>query len=232
MDVFDPKYQSWTGGGEHFSFLNQPQAAERNFHMFCRALKPLIQSQEIALSQLDEIENGFLLEMKEKMEKMWATKLGLVTFDASIFKELIMQMIQTQVDYTIFFRELSSIPKDLTPLIKSFYSEPAFYEKYLLNWSEWLEKWKSQINATTPEAREKLSTQMRGVNPKYTLREWFLVPAYQQAANGDYKLISELQEVMTNPYAELSIEMEEKYYRKKPTHFFEVAGISHVSCSS
>ena len=232
MDMFDPKYQSWTGGGEHFSFLNQPQAAERNFHMFCRALKPLIQSQEIALSQLDEIENGFLLEMKEKMEKMWATKLGLVTFDASIFKELIMQMIQTQVDYTIFFRELSSIPKDLTPLIKSFYSEPAFYEKYLLNWSEWLEKWKSQINATTPEAREKLSTQMRGVNPKYTLREWFLVPAYQQAAIGDYKLISELQEVMTNPYAELSIEMEEKYYRKKPTHFFEVAGISHVSCSS
>ena len=232
MDMFDPKYQPWTGGGDHFSYFNQPQAAERNFHMFCLAIKPLIKSQEFVLSQLDEIENGFSLEMKEKMEKMWASKLGLGTFEESLFKELIMLMMQTHVDYTIFFRELSSIPEDMTPLIKSFYSEPAFYEKNLLNWSEWLEKWKSQINVTTSEAREKLSMQMRGVNPKYTLREWFLVPAYQQAAKGDYKLIGELQGVMTNPYAELSDEMEKKYYRKKPSHFFEVAGISHVSCSS
>ena len=34
MDVFDPSYQSWTGGGKHYSFLNQPMAAERNFHTF------------------------------------------------------------------------------------------------------------------------------------------------------------------------------------------------------
>lgn len=73
---------------------------------------------------------------------------------------------------------------------------------------------------------------MKSLNPKYTLREWFLVPAYREASNGDYTLIGELQEVMTNPYAELSYEMEEKYFRKKPSHFFEVAGISHVSCSS
>ena len=38
IDMFDPKYQPWTGGGVHFSFLNQPQAAERNFKMFCVCL--------------------------------------------------------------------------------------------------------------------------------------------------------------------------------------------------
>ena len=27
MEMFDPKYQSWTGGGMHFSFFNQPVAA-------------------------------------------------------------------------------------------------------------------------------------------------------------------------------------------------------------
>jgi len=37
---------------------------------------------------------------------------------------------------------------------------------------------------------------------------------------------------MTNPYAEQSKEIEEKYYREKPSEFFEIAGISHVSCSS
>jgi len=73
---------------------------------------------------------------------------------------------------------------------------------------------------------------MKSVNPKYTLREWFLVPAYQQATTGDYTLIKELQEVMTNPYAEQSQEIEEKYYREKPSHLFDIAGISHISCSS
>jgi uncharacterized protein YdiU (UPF0061 family) len=232
MDMFDPKFQPWTGGGDHFSYFNQPQAAERNFHMFCKAVKPLIESNENLLSQLDEIENGFTLLMQEKMEKMWATKLGLSTFEASLFKELVMLMMQTHVDYTIFFRELSSIPIDINPLIKSFYSESLYDEKILKSWSQWLDKWKLLINATSPESREKLSEHMKRVNPKYTLREWFLVPAYQKATNGDYALIGELQEVMTNPYAELSYEMEEKYYRKKPSHFFEVAGISHVSCSS
>jgi uncharacterized protein YdiU (UPF0061 family) len=73
---------------------------------------------------------------------------------------------------------------------------------------------------------------MKAINPKYTLREWFLVPAYKEATKGDYTLIKELQEVMTDPYAEQSQEIEEKYYREKPSEFFEIAGISHVSCSS
>ncbi len=238
--MFDPKYQPWTGGGVHFSFLNQPVAAERNFHMFCTALLPLIQSHKKELQQLDEIKNGFSQVMQARMIKMWASKLGLRTLDAALINELIMLMIETSVDYTLFFRELSTVPEDISALTKSFYGDAIYDKKLQSKWSEWLEKWRSlihnsnpiDINATSPESREKLSKQMKRVNPKYTLREWFLVPAYQQATNGDYTLIKELQEVMTNPYAEQSKEIEEKYYREKPSEFFEIAGISHVSCSS
>lgn len=232
MDMFDPKYQPWTGGGEHFSFLNQPQAAERNFSMFCVALSPLLKESKDALQKLEEIRNDFAKVMQTQIEKMWAAKLGLETFDAALFRELAILMMQTSVDYTLFFRELSHIPEDITPLTKSFYTDLTSYENTLKRWSEWLDKWRSRISATSPESREKLATQMKGVNPKYTLREWLLVPAYQQAAQGDYTLIHELQEVMTHPYDEQSKEMEEKYYRPKPSEFFEIAGISHVSCSS
>jgi len=38
--------------------------------------------------------------------------------------------------------------------------------------------------------------------------------------------------VMTDPYAEQSKEIEEKYYTLKPTALFDIAGVSHVSCSS
>lgn len=232
IDMFDPKYQPWTGGGVHFSFFNQPQAAQRNFHMFCSALKPLIESNPDVLSQLDEIDHGFSKIMLEQMEKMLAAKLGLSTYDAALVQELFGLMVQTHVDYTIFFRELSSVPEDISPLLRSFYDETFLDKKLLESWSQWLEKWKSLIDTPTQESREKLSQQMKRVNPKYTLREWFLVPAYQQATTGDYTLIRELQEVMTNPYDEQSGEIEEKYYREKPSHFFDIAGISHVSCSS
>jgi uncharacterized protein YdiU (UPF0061 family) len=73
---------------------------------------------------------------------------------------------------------------------------------------------------------------MKRVNPKYSLKEWLVVPAYQQAAAGDYALLRELQEVMTQPYAEQSKGAEEKYYRLKPPELFGVGGASHLSCSS
>jgi uncharacterized protein YdiU (UPF0061 family) len=107
-------------------------------------------------------------------------------------------------------------------------------------WSEWLIKWTSLIdsartsnaNADPPRSREEISRQMKLVNPKYSLREWFVVPAYSQATAGNYSLVRELQEVMTQPYAEQSKEVEEKYYRLKPSGFFEVGGLSQYSCSS
>jgi len=240
IDMFDPRYQPWTGGGVHFSFLNQPKAADRNFQMFCTALRPLLGPNQDATDRLDKIRDDFPNVMQGQMIKMWASKLGLHTFDAALFNELMTLMIETSVDYTIFFRELSSVPEDIAPLTKSFYGDAVLDASLLNRWSEWLQKWQTLIRTTNPEdinaasseSREKLSNRMKAINPKYTLREWFLVPAYSQAARGDYAPIKELQEIMTNPYAEQSEAIEEKYYREKPSEFFDIAGISHVSCSS
>ena len=240
IDMFDPKYQPWTGGGIHFSFLNQPQAAERNFRMFCKAIEPLLELHENKLQELENIVGGFPKIMQEKMTKMWASKLGLQNFNLNIFNELIKLMLESSVDYTIFFRELSCLPDNISLLTKSFYGDTINDEKILKSWSEWLKKWKLLINETNPiyinamtqESSKRLSEEMKQVNPKYTLREWFLVPAYEEAEKTNYKLIKELQEVMTNPYAEQLSEVEKKFYKEKPSEFFEVAGISHVSCSS
>ena len=236
-DEFNPHYQPWTGGGHHFSFLNQPEAAERNFHMFWTALRPLLTSHQDCLRQFDEIRNDFPKVMQAHMERMWAAKLGLGTFHPALFSELETLMVQTPVDYTIFFRELSTVPNDIGPLKKSFYNDREGMDN---RWSEWLTKWKSLIgsasttdaNAAAPHSREELSRQMKLVNPKYSLREWFVVPAYQQATAGNYALVRELQQVMTQPYAEQSKDVEGKYYRLKPSEFFEVGGLSYVSCSS
>jgi uncharacterized protein YdiU (UPF0061 family) len=248
-DVFDPNFQPWTGGGQHFAFLNQTVAAERNFYSFCTALLPLLNSNEDCLQQLGEIHSGFPAVMQTQMEKMWASKLGLVTFDAALFSELESVMVQTQVDYTIFFRELSAIPDDIIPLKKSFYKDSktaatSMNVTYATNpeemdkrWSTWLTQWKVLINSADsigapPRSPEEISRQMKLVNPKYSMREWFVAPAYQQAAIGDYSVLRELQEVMTQPYAEQSKDVEERFYKLKPSELFEVGGLSHYSCSS
>ena len=251
-DEFNPHYQPWTGGGEHFAFMNQPVAAERNFYSFCTALLPLLASHEDCLRQLQEIHSGFPAAMQTQMEKMWADKLGLATFDAALFSELETLMVQTPVDYTLFFRELSTLPDDIGPLRKSFYkgskgaaaaidmTVATDTDEMDKRWSAWLGKWKALINgagtndanAVPLRSHEAISAQMKRVNPKYSWREWLVVPAYQQAAVGDYAVIRELQEVMTQPYAEQSKDVEEKYYRPKPPEFFDVGGLSYYSCSS
>jgi uncharacterized protein YdiU (UPF0061 family) len=236
-DEFNPQYQPWSDGGNHFSFLNQPVAAERNFHTFCKALQPLLTSHQNYLQQLDEIRNGFSKVMQTQMEKMWTAKLGLSAFDVELFNELVTLMVQTPVDYTIFFRELSMVPDDIVPLKKSFYESPTS-EGMDKRWSEWLIKWKllsgssTNVNTTASHSSNELSKQMRLVNPKYSLREWFVMPAYQQATERNYSLARELQDVITQPYAEQSKDVEEKYYRLKPPELFEVGGLSYYSCSS
>ncbi|SCZ86118.1 conserved hypothetical protein [Nitrosomonas mobilis] len=231
-DVFNSHYQPWTGGGHHYSFLNQPVAAERNFHMFCSALRPLLTAHQDCLEQLDEIESDFPKAMQTQMEEMWAAKLGLGVFHPALFNELITLMELTPVDYSMFFRELSMVPDDISLLKQSFYKNSTYHadsERMDKRWSAWLTKWKS---LTQPCSREELSRQMKLVNPKYSLREWFMVPAYQQADTGNYSLIQELQEVMTQPYAEQSKGVDEKYYRPKPLELFGVGGSSYLSCSS
>ena len=231
VELFEPKYQSWTGGGIHFSFFNQPRAALKNFKSFCSALKPLLSSNKEALEELEKIENNFSKVMQEKMQNMWASKMGLEKFDYELFDELINLMIDTKVDYTIFFRELSNIVDDISNIEKSFYVN---LENDILKqrWNSWFENWKVKINVNDEESKQKLSNQMKLNNPKYTLREWHLVWAYQEAQNGNYEPVNELQEVMTKAYEEQTKEIEEKYYTKKPKDFFGIAGISHVSCSS
>ncbi|MEA2050942.1 MAG: protein adenylyltransferase SelO family protein [Campylobacterota bacterium] len=224
IDMFDPQYQPWTGGGVHFSFFNQSEAARQNFNMFCKSLSPLLVAYPEALEKLNQIRDDFAKVIQKDIEKMWEKKLGIDKFDEELFTELMVLMTETGVDYTIFFRELSNIPKDIDTLKKSFYGDISSNKSIQNRWSNWLEKWNSTVRNTTSE--------MKKINPKYTLRESILVKAYTKAQDENYKMIEELQEVMNNPYDEQSKEIEEKYYKKKPNESFGIAGISHISCSS
>ena len=227
-ELFDPAFQPWTGGGKHFSFFNQPVAAEANYHMFWTAVRPLLAEDSQALEHFDHVRHGFAETMQKQIENMWAAKLGLNEYNQEVLEKLLQLMAHTGVDYTIFFRELSHMPEDVSALKKSFYAQTT--QQLDEQWQAWLKSWRDLVVQDGNLAE--ISATMKLTNPKYAWREWLIVPAYQQAMQGDYALVKELQEVLSYPYDEQSQEVEDKYYRLRPQPFFNAGGVSHYSCSS
>lgn len=227
-ELFHPRFQPWTGGGDHFSFFNQPAAAEINFQMFLKSLLPLFEGDEDRLNSLKRIGDRFAEEMKYRLERMWASKLGLKSSDPELLSELFQLMLLSKVDYTMFFRELSRLPDQVNDLHQSFY-EPSS-ELLDEQWKRWISKWRERI-ADCGDPVE-VSSSMKLYNPSVAWREWLIAPAYEHAAQGDYGLVHTLQEVFTGPYDELSPDLAAQYNRLRPKEYFQAGGISHYSCSS
>ena len=227
-EQFDPSFQPWTGGGEHFAFFNQTFAAEANFEMFWKSLRQLLDGDAQNLAQLDQIREEFAEVMQQEIEAMWVKKLGLNSFNSLLVNELLELMIISKIDYTVFFRRLSVIPEDLSMLKESFYMPSS--EQLDARWNNWLQNWHLQLKGCNDLGAR--SAAMESSNPNITWREWLIAPAYEKAAQGDYSLIKELQDVFSNPYKEQSKELESKYNVMKPKQFFNLGGISHYSCSS
>ena len=226
-ELFDLRFQPWTGGGEHFCFFNQPSAAEVNYQMFWKSLKPLLAHDTEAEARLDEVRDGFGDAMADAINAMWASKLGLATPDPELANELLGLMLSSKLDYTIFFRRLSDIPDDIDALKESFYSESS--EQLDAKWSEWLKRWRAVLKSQGDLSQA--SASMKQANPAITWREWLIAPAYNQAAEGDSTLINELQQVFSNPYQQPPTELS-RYDQLKPREFFNAGGVSHYSCSS
>ena len=227
-ELFDPLFQPWTGGGEHFSFFNQPLAAELNFKMFCSSLKLLVEKDKSSSNKLVEIMNGFTKCMDEEIQIMWSKKLGIKIYDENLIKNLFNLMITTKVDYTKFFRNLSKIPNNVNDLKDSFYKPPT--NELESSWNIWIKSWKSCLDKSF-ELKD-ISNSMLQINPKYTWREWLVVSAYEKAEKGDYSELKDLQNLFKDPYGNNSSESNKKYDRLRPNKYFNAGGISHYSCSS
>ena len=224
-ELFDPRFQPWTGGGEHFCFFNQPAAAEANYQMFWSALRPLLEDDSGALAELDGLREGFSEAMRGELEAMWTRKLGLASYDDDLLKDLLQLLASSRADYTLAFRQLSELPEQVEALKPSFYLPiDAELEQH---WTTWLQRWREQLS--DPEAAR---AAMRQANPQITWREWLIAPAYERAAEGDLSLIQELQTVFRDPYARPPAELAATYDQLKPREFFNAGGLSHYSCSS
>ena len=226
-ELFDLRFQPWTGGGEHFCFFNQPSAAEANYQMFWKALRPLLADNTAAEAELDAVRDGFGDAMAEAINAMWASKLGLSSPDPELAQELLGLMLASKLDYTVFFRQLSAIPETIEALKASFYAGSS--DALDAKWRGWLQQWRERLEAQGD--LQSASAAMQRVNPAITWREWLVAPAYEQAREAETTRIQELQEVFSAPYQAPPAELA-RYAQLKPREYFHAGGVSHYSCSS
>jgi uncharacterized protein YdiU (UPF0061 family) len=227
-ELFDPRFQPWTGGGAHFCFFNQSEAAAANYRMFWKSLRTLLDGDATAQEQLDQLKDGFAAAMQQQLEGMWASKLGLTSYDESLVSELLQLLVSSKADYTRVFRLLCAIPEHPSDLHAGFYLPCS--EEIDGQWQLWLQRWRALITASG--SLDETSAAMRRVNPAITWREWLIAPAYQQAEQGDNNLIQELQALFSAPYDTPANDLASRYDQLRPREFFRAGGISHYSCSS
>lgn len=238
IEKFTPLWCMWTGGGQHFGFMNQPEAGARNFGSLFKAVLPLLDSDNEATAR--GILRSHEIISSSIANDMWRQKLGLIEWCKAaddLLKDLITLMEDTVVDYTIFWRQLACVverlmnkeidvvsDEDLVALLRDMFYEAPRPRNYIALWAKWLREWFVLLHLTIQTPLE-VATAMRKVSPMYVPREWMLVEAYTAAHKGNYSVIHELEDLFLAPYDEQTPEKRERYYKKAPDVVYQGIGL-------
>lgn len=239
LEGYDPNWTPNTTDRQHkrYRYGNQARVANWNLYQLANALYPLIEEVE----PLEEILKSFASKYDAAYADMMCSKLGLSISnenDQELIDKLETTLQLTEIDMTIFFRELSKW--DVTTKLESdneiidflhsaIYTPAELQGDVLIAWKIWFSSYTERLKLETASSSER-SAKMNSVNPKYVLRNYMSQLAIDKADNGDNSLISELFELLKRPYEEQ--EEGEKWYAKRPEWARNKVGCSMLSCSS
>ncbi|MGK3738541.1 MAG: hypothetical protein ACI90V_005388 [Bacillariaceae sp.] len=136
MDEFSPLFAKWTGSGQHFGFLNQPQAGFVNYQVLVESVVPIIAAarvaanpeegteEQISTKLIEEFMTKAQVIFNQKTVGIFNLKLGLPE-DADVGEEL-WEALQTllsssRADWTLFWRQLTYVIRDIDDLDSSDY---------------------------------------------------------------------------------------------------------------
>jgi uncharacterized protein YdiU (UPF0061 family) len=110
IERFEPFWNMWTGGGKHYGFMNQPQAAMMNFAALAQHLLPLLD--ETGQSKVQDMVSEFANKARLAVNEVFRRKLGLNIWSDQahgVRSEMFKTLETVGLDYTIFFRELPNL---------------------------------------------------------------------------------------------------------------------------
>ncbi len=205
-----------------YAFDQQPRVALWNLSALAHALSPLIDREQLekALGQYESQLNRYFSDLMR-------AKLGLMTHlpdDGTIFDEMFQLLSTNNVDYTRFFRQLSSLDiEDEQKVIDLFINRE--------DAKQWMTRYLQRCEQEFDEFGGTIKTQdrcekMRQVNPKYILRNYLAQVAIDRAEEGDFSEVERLAELLKKPFDE---QVEFENYAKLPPEWGKTL---EISCSS
>jgi serine/tyrosine/threonine adenylyltransferase len=259
MEEYDPLFAKWTGSGQHFGFLNQPNAGYANYGVLVESVVPVIAAAR-GLREHTTIQQEFLEMARQifqnKVDEVFRSKLGFLPHQEvadDVWEALEPLLRASRVDYTLFFRELSYLVRDVPNILDkeaTFTAEELlfkvmgddsiregsspFYEaitpELQSKWLAWIQMWRTTLASYNESADvNEVATRMLQINPKYILREWMLVKAYQRASNDDETELLSLYNLIQHPYDEGTTDEIEQYYRRAPDDALITGGTAFMS---
>jgi uncharacterized protein YdiU (UPF0061 family) len=186
MDRFDPAtvFSSIDHNGR-YAYGNQPSIIQWNLARLAETLLPLIDDDsEKAVAVATSVIHGFV----DRFNDAWLTgmraKLGLVSADqtdVALVNDLLGLMHDQQLDFTTFFRSLST------------FATPPGFEDWAARWTERL-----RAEALDPKA---VAADMDSVNPIYIPRNHLVEEALRAASeSNDLAPLQRLMDAVTRPY--------------------------------
>ncbi|MCI1774479.1 MAG: YdiU family protein [Paenibacillus lautus] len=194
MDTFDPNtvFSSIDSQGR-YAYVNQPYIAAWNLARLAESLLPLLHEEE---EQAVKLAEGAIGTFTDLYQAQWLAgmraKLGIFheeEEDESLIEDLLKMMKNHQADYTNTFRALTFDKLEDTPLNGT----PEL--------ASWYERWQARLGSQQ-ESRDQSHQLMRSSNPAVIPRNHRVEEALEAAENeGDYSVMNELLNVLSNPYA-------------------------------
>ena len=216
LDVYNPSFIcNHSDANGRYSFKNQPSVGLWNLNALATSLMTLLPS-ETLIAALKHYEPTFLQHYRDLM----AAKLGLLHYadnDETLINSLLALMEQNQVDYTLFFRQLSYFSEPRQAVRDLFVDREAFDAWAVL----YVERLSQQSVSDNDRSEAMLKT-----NPKYILRNYMAQAAIEKAEKGDYSEVNLLLDVLQNPFEE---HPQAEDYAGLPPDWAETIS---VSCSS
>jgi uncharacterized protein YdiU (UPF0061 family) len=197
MDAFDPAtvFSSIDHGGR-YAYGNQPRIAQWNLARLGEALLPLFHADtDTAVEAATEVLQSF----SDRYDKYWGrgmrAKLGVADGgpeDDALIDDLLALLYAQRVDFTSFFRALSSsVLGDRAPA-RSLFADPTAFDA-------WSDRWRAQLSSRSADPRETAEAMDR-VNPVYIPRNHQLEEALTAATAGDLEPFQRLLDVLARPF--------------------------------
>ncbi len=208
---FTPNHSDHFG---RYSYKSQPSIAYWNLNKLLQCLSSLLSNDEIQ-DALGEYREAYA----ESYLGLMANKFGFKGFkdgDKKFIDDTFEIFEEKEIDFPIFFRELSGVTLDET-------LEGTEVKKIGV---EWLERYFKRIKADNIDDKMRKES-MDSVNPKYVLRTYIAENAIRDAVEKqDYSEIEKVRKILMNPFDEQS---EHEQYSLRPP---EGAEVTALSCSS